>query len=90
MTTLDDLLDQGTAEHRARDAGRQLAGAAAAGLWGVGWLLAKLVHLVLLVVGGFFYGIGWVGRRAVWPALVWCGKAVALGWSDARRRGETG
>lgn len=87
MTTLDDLLDQDAAEHRARNAGRQLAGAAAAGLWGIGWVLAKAVHLALLVIGGTLYGIGWIARRAVWPALVWCAAAVRLGWQDARRRG---
>lgn len=86
MTTLDDLLDQDAAEHRARDAGRQLAGATAAGLWGIGWALAKLVHLLLLVLGGTLYSVGWIARRAVWPATCWCGRAVKLGWQDARRR----
>lgn len=88
MTTLDDLLDQDDAAARARNAGRQAAGALAAVLYRLGWLLAKLVWLLLVVVGGILYGIGWVGRTAVWPALVWCGRAVRLGWQDARRRGD--
>lgn len=87
MTTLDDLLDQDAAQDRARNAGRQLAGAVAAGLWGIGWVLAKLIHLLLLVAGGTLYGAGWVAARLVWPALIWSGRAVRLGWQDARRRG---
>ena len=86
MTTLDDLLDQDVAAARARNAGRQAASALAAVLYRVGWLVAKLAWLLLMVIGGVLYGIGWLGRRAVWPSLVWCGRAVRLGWQDARRR----
>lgn len=87
MTTLDDLLDHDDAAARARNAGRQAAGALAAVLYRLGWLVAKMLTGVLLVVGGLLYGVGWLAARAVWPSLVWCGKAVALGWQDARRRG---
>lgn len=85
MTTLDDLLNAGEARERARESGRQLASAIGTALYRVGWLLAKLVLLVLAVVGGIFYGIGWIARRALWPALVWCAAAVKLGWEDGRR-----
>lgn len=89
MTTLDDLLNSGDdARDRTgetlRDAGRLVR----SGLYWVGWLLAKTVYLVLLVVGGMLYGIGWTARRVVWPALVWMGTAVKLGWEDGRKRAQ--
>jgi hypothetical protein len=86
VTTLDDLLDQDVAQQRARAAGQRLAGAIAAGLWGAGWALAKFVHLLLFVIGGVLYSVGWIASRALWPAACWCGRAVRLGWQDARRR----
>lgn len=88
MTTLDDLLDQDDAAARARNAGRQAASALAAVLYRLGWLVAKVLWLLLMAVGAVLYGVGWAGRRVVWPALVWCGRAVRLGWQDARRRGD--
>lgn len=88
MTTLDDLLDQDDAAARARNVGRQAAGALAAVLYRLGWLVAKVLWLLLMAVGAVLYGVGWAARRVVWPALVWCGRAVRLGWQDARRRGD--
>lgn len=90
MVTLDDLLSADPAERAKRsagDAGQQALRLLGAGLYGVGWLLAKVVLLILLAIGGFFYGIGWIARRAVWPALVWMGAAVKLGWEEGGRRG---
>ncbi len=89
MTTLDDLLNRGEAAASTRDAGRKLLSAFAAVLYRVGWLLAKLLYVVLIAIGGLFYSIGWIARRVLWPALVWCGAAVRLGWQDARRRGDS-
>lgn len=88
MTTLDQLLYQDAAAADSRDARRQVLGALAVGLYRAGWLLAKLVYVLLVAVGGLFYAVGWVAARAVWPALCWAGKAVRLGWHDARRRGD--
>jgi hypothetical protein len=90
VVTLDDLLDsdpKAAAQRSAREAGRRAVALAGAACWGVGWLLAKIVLLVVAAIGGFLYGIGWTARRAVWPALVWCAAAVRLGWEDGRRGG---
>lgn len=90
MVTLDDLLAADPAERAKRsaaDAGRQALKLLGAALYGIGWLLAKAVLFVLLAIGGLFYGIGWLARRAVWPALVWMGAAVKLGWEEGGRRG---
>lgn len=53
-------------------------------LYRTGWLAAKVLLAVLTAIGAVFWGVGWLGRRAVWPALVWMGAAVRLGWDDAR------
>lgn len=91
MVTLDELMNSDPVGRSRRDAaetGRQVLTLAGAGLYRLGWLLAKLVLLVLYVLGGLLYGIGWFARRAVWPALVWMGTAVRLGWEDGRKRAE--
>lgn len=93
MVTLDDLFSRDPADRAKRaaaDAGHEALKLAAAGLYGVGWLIAKAMWLVLLAIGGFFYGIGWLARRAVWPALVWMGVAVRLGWEEGRSPGKGG
>lgn len=94
MVTLDELLDIGEAKRSARGAMRKLAAAAGAGLYWTGWALFHAVRLALLAVGAVFWTLGWVTRRAVWPALVWCAAAVKLGWEDGaagrRAAGETG
>jgi hypothetical protein len=84
VVTLDELLDRGTAAARARAARRGALEAAGAGLYWAGWALFRLVRLLLLVVGGVFWAIGWFAARAVWPALKWSAAAVRLGWEDAR------
>lgn len=91
MVTLDELLSSdpaGRSRRSAADAGRQAAALLATGLYRLGWLLAKTLTLLLLALGGVFYAVGWSGRRVVWPALVWVGAAVRLGWEDGRRRAE--
>lgn len=95
MVTLDELMDSDpvgrtrrNAAEAAGKAGRQALQLLAAALFGIGWLLAKTVLLVLLALGGMLYGVGWFGRRAVWPALVWMGSAVRVGWEDGRKRAE--
>ena len=47
---------------------------------------------VLRLLAGVLYGLGWVVAKAfgaVWFALAWCGVAVKIGWTDARRGGRT-
>lgn len=88
MVTLDELLDRGDARERARTAGRSTIEAIGAGLYWTGWLLFRVVRLVLLVIGGVFYGIGWTAGRLVWPALKWSAAAIKLGWADSQRGGR--
>ncbi len=87
MVTLDDLMSRdpaNTARRRAGDSARQLLTLVGAGLYWIGWALCKLAMGVLLVLGGVLFGAGWLARRALWPSLVWCGKAVRLGWQEGR------
>lgn len=77
-------VDSGRARLAAAGAGRQLVAAVGAGLYWSAWALAKVLLLVLTLVGGVFWSAGWLARRAIWPALRWCGSAVALGWADGR------
>lgn len=93
MVTLDELLSSdpaGRSRRSAADAGRQAVTLLATGLYRLGWLLAKLLTLLLYVLGGVFYAIGWSARRVAWPALVWVGSAVRLGWEDGRKRAVAG
>lgn len=47
-------------------------------------------QLILLAIAGVFYSLGWVAGKVfnvmsrVGPALTWVGRAVRLGWRDAR------
>ncbi len=87
MTTLDDLMAHdpaNVARRRAADSARQLLTLVGAGLYWAGWALSKLVMVLLLVLGAALFGAGWLARRALWPSLVWCGKAVRLGWQEGR------
>lgn len=93
MVTLDELLSSdpaGRSRRSAADAGRQAAVLLAAGLYRLGWVLAKTLTLLLYVLGGVLYGVGWSARRVVWPALVWAGSAVRVGWEDGRKRAVGG
>jgi hypothetical protein len=87
VVTIDELLDTGEAKHRAGDAKRQVVEAIGAGFYWSGWLLFKLVRLLLVAIGGAFWVLGFTVRRVIWPALVWCAAAVKLGWEDGRRAG---
>jgi hypothetical protein len=87
VVTLDDLMDRDpatVARRRAAVSAKQLLTLVGAGLYWAGWALSKLVMALLLVLGGVLFGAGWLARRAVWPSLVWCGKAVRLGWQEGR------
>ena len=87
MVTLDQLLDAGDEQReRTHQAGRVAAGYLRVGLWGTGWLLARLLVLVLALLAGLFYGAGWVAARTA-PALVWARAAFTLGWQAGRARG---
>lgn len=93
MVTLDEVFRSdpaGRSRRSAAEAGRQAVTLLAAGLYRLGWLLAKSLTLLLLILGGVFYAVGWSARRVVWPALVWVGAAVRLGWEDGRRRAAPG
>lgn len=87
MVTLDELLDAGDdRRERTRQAGRVAAGYMRVGLWSAGWALAKLVTLLLAVVAGLFFGLGWACARAV-PVLAWARTAFLLGWEAGRPPG---
>lgn len=58
-------------------------------LYGLGWLVAKTVWLVLVTLGATLFAAGWLARKTV-PALRWCGSAVALGWDAARAPDKKG
>lgn len=57
--------------------GRTVLTVIAAVLWAVGYVSHK-------GIGGTLYGAGWFAGKVVWPALVWVGLAVQVGWVDAR------
>lgn len=84
MVTLDELMDAADQRRtQTAEAGRQIAGYLRVGVWSVGWLLAKLVALILAVVAGICYGIGWLAARTV-PVLRWLRAAFLLGWEAGR------
>lgn len=87
MVTLDELLIAGD-DRRAqtRDTARVIGGYLRVGVWSVGWLLAKTITLVLAVIAGVFFGIGWCCARIV-PALRWARTAFVLGWEAGRASG---
>lgn len=85
MVTLDELLDTGDRQkERTTDALQKVGGYLRVGVWSVGWLLAKLVTLVLATVAGVFYVLGWTCARTV-PVLGWVKTAFVLGWEAGRR-----
>lgn len=51
----------------------------------------RLGRLLLTLVAGLFWLIGWVAGKAA-LAVVWCAVAVKVGWQEARtaRRGPAG
>jgi hypothetical protein len=85
MTTLDDLMNAGDDRRdKTREVARQAAEYTRVGVYSIGWVLAKLVVLLMATVAGVFYGIGWLAARAV-PVLRWMKTAFALGWEQGRR-----
>lgn len=56
---------------------------------------ARQVHpgrLVLTVLAGVLYGIGWLAAKVLgglWLAVAWAGTAVKVGWTDARKGRQT-
>lgn len=87
MVTLDELLAAGDRRRdETRAAGAVVAGYLRVGLWSAGWLLAKLVALLLATVAGFFFGVGWCCAKVV-PALKWAWTAFTLGWEAGRASG---
>jgi len=85
MVTLDELLD--TSDRRreqTRDVGRVIGGYARVGLWSAGWLLAKLVAILLGVIAAVFFAIGWTAAKVV-PVLRWTRTAFVLGWEAGRK-----
>jgi hypothetical protein len=84
VVTLDELLDAGDRQRdRTRSAGLVIGGYARVGLWSFGWSLAKLVTLILSLLAGVFFGLGWVCARCV-PVLRWARTAFLLGWEAGR------
>jgi len=87
MVTLDELLSTGDRRRdQTREAGRVIGGYLRIGVWSIGWILAKLVALVLGVVAAVFFVIGWTTAKVV-PALRWLRAAFVLGWEAGRTRG---
>jgi hypothetical protein len=89
MVTLDELLTSGDRRRDdTRDAGRIIGGYIRVGLWSAGWLLAKLVAVLLGAVAAVFFTIGWTAAKVV-PALRWARTAFVLGWEAGRSRGTS-
>jgi hypothetical protein len=87
VVTLDELLDTGDRRRdRTREAGHVVAGYLRIGLWSIGWTLAKLVAILLGLIAGVFFVLGWTAARVV-PALRWARTAFVLGWEAGRSRG---
>lgn len=89
MVTLDELLTSGDRRRdQTRDTGRVIAGYVRVGLWSLGWLLAKVVAVLLGAVAAVFFSIGWTAAKVV-PALRWARTAFVLGWEAGRSRGNS-
>lgn len=70
-----------------RDAGRLIAAGIAWLLFAAGWLLAKASRAATTVLGAVLFAAGWLAASVAWPALLWCGRAVVLGWQEGRKPG---
>lgn len=66
-------IDRITVEAREVDFRRTVLSAIAALLFGIGWLAAKTVGVMVGLL------------KVVWLGLCWAGVAVKLGWVDARK-----
>lgn len=50
-------------------------------------------RVVLTVLAGLLFGMGWAAYRVVaaaWLVLAWCAVAVKVGWVEARSGGDRG
>lgn len=87
MVTLDELLTTGNRRRdQTRETGRVVAGYIRVGLWSAGWLLAKLVAILLAAIAAVFFSIGWLCSRTV-PVLKWVRTAFILGWEAGHASG---
>jgi hypothetical protein len=68
-----------------REAGRYAGAVARLLLFSLGWIVAKSCRLVATSVAGVLFAVGWTASRLIWPALVWSGNAVKLGWRQGSR-----
>jgi hypothetical protein len=69
------------------EAGRLMRAGFAWTLFAIGWLLAKSLRLVATAIAAVLFAAGYLAGRVVWPSLVWCGRAVRLGWEQGRKPG---
>jgi hypothetical protein len=87
VVTLDELLDAGDRRRdSAQETGRVAAGYLRVGLWGTGWLLAKLITVIFVAIAGLIFGVGWTCARTM-PVLRWARTAFVLGWEAGRAPG---
>lgn len=84
MTTLQRPLD---ARAQWREAGRLAKVGLAWVLFAIGWTVAKSLRGVGTLLAWVLFAIGYVAGRVAWPALLWCGRAVRLGWEQGRKPG---
>lgn len=68
-----------------RDAGRLIAAGLGWLLFAAGWTLAKTTRGAATVLGAVLFAAGWLAASVAWPALLWCGSAVRLGWQEGRK-----
>lgn len=48
----------------------------------------KFSRVLLTVLAGIFYGLGWITARAfgvIWLAMTWTAVAVKVGWQEGRK-----
>lgn len=67
------------------DVGRRTLSVLAWLLFAAGWLTAKALRSLATGIGAVLFAVGWLAAAVAWPALCWCGRAVALGWQEGRR-----
>ena len=84
MTTSERLLD---ARAQWREAGRLAMAGLAWILFAIAWVVAKSLRGVGTLLAWLLFALGYVGGRVVWPALLWCGRAVRLGWEQGCKPG---
>lgn len=68
-----------------RELGRLIAAGVGWVLFAAGWLLAKTARALATALGAVLFAAGWLAGSVAWPALLWCGSAVRLGWQEGRK-----